>query len=412
MYINTDDWLMQQALQLARQANDMNEVPVGAVIVLNGEIIGQGFNQPITTHDPSAHAEIQALRNAGQRLGNYRFPGAILYCTLEPCPMCAGAIIQARLAQVIYGAADPKSGACGSVFNLLPSDSRFNHRTECRGGILAQECGELLRGFFRERRNQVQTRVELTALLFDVDGTLADTERDGHRIAFNRAFAEMDLDWCWSTQLYDELLKVTGGKERLHYFIHTMHPPLPEVRNLNNFIIELHRCKTRIYNEILHQGGIPLRPGIARLLQEAKTTGLKLGIVTTTSRENVLTLLKVTLGETAINWFDVIAAGAEVAAKKPAPDIYLHAIQQLGVKPTSCVAFEDSTIGLKAAYSAGIEKIIITVTDYTRAQDFTGATLVLEHLGEPDNFCQQLAGKFVVPNYIDVNYIAQLFEKN
>lgn len=145
---------MQRALALARCAAEEGEVPVGAVLVRDGEIVGEGWNRPIKAHDPSAHAEIQALRAAGERLENYRLPGTQLYVTLEPCAMCAGAIVHARVAEVIFGAPDPRTGAAGSVFDLLPSDERFNHHTACRGGVMQQECGDLLRGFFRERRNK------------------------------------------------------------------------------------------------------------------------------------------------------------------------------------------------------------------------------------------------------------------
>ena len=143
---------MTRALDLAARAAAEGEVPVGAVLVVGGEIVGEGWNRPIASHDPTAHAEIQALRAAAARLGNYRLPGSTLYVTLEPCVMCAGAIVHARVERVVYGAPDPKAGACGSVFDLLPSDGRFNHRTECTGGILAQACGETLRAFFRARR--------------------------------------------------------------------------------------------------------------------------------------------------------------------------------------------------------------------------------------------------------------------
>jgi tRNA(adenine34) deaminase len=143
---------MQRALALATRAAEDGEVPVGALIVRDGEIIGVGWNQPIATHDPTAHAEIQALRAAAQQTANYRLPGADLYVTLEPCAMCASAIVHARIRRVIYGATDPKGGACGSVFDLLPSDSRFNHHTRCTGGVLADHSGELLRAFFRARR--------------------------------------------------------------------------------------------------------------------------------------------------------------------------------------------------------------------------------------------------------------------
>jgi tRNA(adenine34) deaminase len=143
---------MSRAIALAHRAADEGEVPVGAVVVREGRIIGEGHNRPIAGHDPTAHAEIAALRDAAARVGNYRLPGTTLYVTLEPCVMCAGAIVHARVARVIYGATDPKAGACGSVFHLLPSDARFNHRTDCTGGVLAEECSALLRDFFRARR--------------------------------------------------------------------------------------------------------------------------------------------------------------------------------------------------------------------------------------------------------------------
>jgi tRNA(adenine34) deaminase len=146
-----DDELMREALAMAQQARLANEVPVGAVVVSNGEIIGRGFNAPISKNDPSAHAEIQALRDAAARIGNYRLADCTLYVTLEPCPMCAGAIMQARITRLIYGAADPKAGACGSVVNLF-QESRLNHHTQVVGGVLADECGEKLRRFFAERR--------------------------------------------------------------------------------------------------------------------------------------------------------------------------------------------------------------------------------------------------------------------
>ena len=143
---------MQRALELGRQAEARGEVPVGAVVVVEGEIVGEGFNQPIGLHDPTAHAEVMALRDAARRLGNYRLPGSSLYVTLEPCPMCAGAIVHARVERVVFAAPDPRSGAAGSMFDLLPSDQRFNHATACEGGLLADESAALLRAFFRARR--------------------------------------------------------------------------------------------------------------------------------------------------------------------------------------------------------------------------------------------------------------------
>lgn len=146
---------MQQALSHAHNAWALGEVPVGAVVVKEGQVIATGFNQPIGTHDPTAHAEIMALRAAANILGNYRLPGCELYVTLEPCAMCAGAMMHARLARVIFGAADPKTGACGSVVNLF-EQKKLNHHTAVAGGVLAQECGALLKEFFVSRRRQMQ----------------------------------------------------------------------------------------------------------------------------------------------------------------------------------------------------------------------------------------------------------------
>lgn len=144
---------MREALTLARAAWDAGEVPVGAVVVREGEIIGRGFNRPISGHDPSAHAEIQALRDAAARLGNYRLPGCELFVTLEPCAMCAGAIMHARIARVIYGARDPKTGAHGSVLDLF-AEPRLNFHTTVTGGVLADDCGQMLSDFFAQRRRE------------------------------------------------------------------------------------------------------------------------------------------------------------------------------------------------------------------------------------------------------------------
>ena len=149
----TDSDYMQVALELAVQAAEVGEVPVGAVVVKDGEIIGHGSNAPIGRHDPTAHAEIQAMRDAAQRLGNYRLVGCSLYVTLEPCAMCSGAIQHARIARLVYGASDPKTGACGSVVDLM-NEPRLNHHTEVTGGVMAEACGALLSSFFAARRQR------------------------------------------------------------------------------------------------------------------------------------------------------------------------------------------------------------------------------------------------------------------
>ncbi len=146
-----DQHWMNHALKLAEQAELLGEVPVGAVLVLNNQMIGEGWNQPIRSSDPTAHAEILALRNGAKRVGNYRLPASTLYVTLEPCAMCAGAMIHARIARVVFGASDPKTGAAGSLMNLL-QDERLNHRVDCVGGVMADHCGALLRNFFQRKR--------------------------------------------------------------------------------------------------------------------------------------------------------------------------------------------------------------------------------------------------------------------
>ncbi|TCV86704.1 tRNA adenosine(34) deaminase TadA [Sulfurirhabdus autotrophica] len=147
----SDEFFMHQALELANQAWKIGEVPVGAVVVKDGEVIGRGFNAPISSHDPSAHAEIQALRDAANHLGNYRLADCSLYVTIEPCAMCAGAIMHARIARVVYGASDLKTGVCGSVINLF-AEKKLNHHATVVSGVLSQECGETLSKFFAERR--------------------------------------------------------------------------------------------------------------------------------------------------------------------------------------------------------------------------------------------------------------------
>jgi tRNA(adenine34) deaminase len=149
----TDELFMQQALQLAQQAALAGEVPVGAIVVKDCVIIGHGGNAPIDSHDPTAHAEINAIRQAAQKIGNYRLVGCTLYVTLEPCAMCAGAIQHARIARLVYGASDPKTGACGSVINLM-DEAKLNHHTKVTGGVLAAECGHMLSSFFSARRKK------------------------------------------------------------------------------------------------------------------------------------------------------------------------------------------------------------------------------------------------------------------
>jgi tRNA(adenine34) deaminase len=168
---------MRRALELAATGADQGEVPVGAVVVLDGNVVGEGFNQPIGRHDPSAHAEIMALRDAAGRLGNYRLPGCTLYVTVEPCAMCAGAIQHARLARVVFGTTEPKTGACGSVVNLF-AEARLNHHTDVVGGLLAAEAAALVSGFFQRRRAELRAAKQEKLQGGDMNADTAETNEN------------------------------------------------------------------------------------------------------------------------------------------------------------------------------------------------------------------------------------------
>lgn len=209
------------------------------------------------------------------------------------------------------------------------------------------------------------------ALIFDVDGTLAETE-EIHRVAFNQAFAEAGLSWCWSPELYGRLLRITGGRERIAAYAEET-----GLRALD--VPTLHRRKTEIFNQALRRGPMALRPGVEVLIRAAHARGLSLAIATTTSRPNVASLIEMTLGEGALSRFAAIRTGEDVARKKPDPEVYLQVLADLGLRAAECLAFEDSANGLRAARAAGIATIV-TPSRYTRQECFAGALQILDDL--------------------------------
>lgn len=224
----------------------------------------------------------------------------------------------------------------------------------------------------------------LEALIFDVDGTLADTEKDGHRVAFNMAFKQAKLDWDWNDELYGKLLAVTGGKERIKYYLEKFNTQFYKPDDFTRFIANLHASKTQYYMKLMEQRRVPLRAGVSDLIKQARKEGLRLAIATTTTPANVTALLHSTLGKGSEDWFEVIAAGDIVPAKKPAADIFIYALEQLKLSASQCLAFEDSENGLKSAKGAGLTTVI-TINGYTQEQDFTNADLILDQFGSKDD---------------------------
>jgi HAD superfamily hydrolase (TIGR01509 family) len=219
------------------------------------------------------------------------------------------------------------------------------------------------------------------ALIFDVDGTMADTE-EAHRVAFNLAFERHRLGWKWDPSAYRALLKVTGGKERIASYIHSLPLRAAECQRLLELVPGIHAEKTKFYSTVVRDGAVPLRIGVQRLLEEALAAGCRLAIASTTTAVNVDALLRSTLGPRGLEMFDVIACGDQVRHKKPAPDIYRLVLSTLGLQPDQAVAFEDSENGLHAAVAADLWTVV-TPSFWTAGGDFSAAGLVLRHLGTP-----------------------------
>jgi HAD superfamily hydrolase (TIGR01509 family) len=241
-------------------------------------------------------------------------------------------------------------------------------------------------------------RGELRGLLLDFDGTIAETERSGHRVAYNRAFAELGLAWSWDESLYGELLGVAGGKERLQAYIERRHPQL--LARASSLVPRVHEAKIRHFARLAP--ALPLRHGVLRLLREAGQAGIAVAIATTAARAGVEAILGREPALAAL--VALIASGDDVERKKPAPDVYLWALQRLGLSCDECVAVEDSGVGLRAALGAGLATVV-TVSDYTANDDFTAARAVLTSLGEADAPALSIRGPAPLDGIVDVDFL-------
>jgi HAD superfamily hydrolase (TIGR01509 family) len=243
----------------------------------------------------------------------------------------------------------------------------------------------------------------LQALIFDVDGTLAETE-ELHRRSFNETFRQHGLDWNWDESLYAKLLQTTGGKERMVRYVADY---VPHQRDVLDNLSALHKAKTKNYLSMLQQGALALRPGVARLIHEARARGLKLAIATTSNPQNVKALLVGAFGDDSPNWF-TIAAGDVAPKKKPSPDVYYQALEAMDVGPGNAVAFEDSSNGLQAALAAGLV-VVATPSRFLADENLDGALSVVSDLGEPDQPSHSIAGARFVKGYVDVDGLESVF---
>jgi len=247
---------------------------------------------------------------------------------------------------------------------------------------------------------------KLKAIIFDVDGTLAATE-ETHRQAFNAAFKEFDIPFQWSVSEYIELLNISGGKERILKFLQSKEFAAPGNESLRNYTLKVHQRKSEIYREKLIAGHIGLRNGVERLIKEARQKGISMAIATCTSTANVETVLKSALGEDALSYFETLVSCDLVADKKPSPAVYQYALANLGLKPENCIVIEDTSNGNRSALAAGI-KTVISTHPLTVDEDFTGASLVIDQLGEPEKNFAVSSGNSCGAGYVDVDLLEKI----
>lgn len=254
--------------------------------------------------------------------------------------------------------------------------------------------------------------MSLEALLLDVDGTLADTEGHGHLPAYNRAFRGLDLDWKWSRKLYRDLLAVPSGRERIAHYINRYKPDLGKhdeaVRaDQAKWVDTVHEHKSRCFRDRLQNGRVPLREGVDRLITQAHGAGLQIAIVTNASSATLQPFLEYALGERLRGYIDAVVSGEHVQRKKPSPDIYLKACQEIDRDPSECVAIEDSAMGMDAAHAAGLPTLV-TINDDTSDQDWANAGLVVDSLGEPDKPVRVIKSPGFDVTYVDLSVLQRL----
>ncbi len=251
---------------------------------------------------------------------------------------------------------------------------------------------------------------KLKAVLFDVDGTLSETERYGHLVAVNEAFKAVGLDWVWSPELYGELLKVTGSTERIGHYVKTFNPEYKHINeDVDALIAEIVKHKNANYKRIAESGEIPLRPGVERVLREIHGSDIRMGIATTTTPQNVDALLLGNIGGDVLDWFEVIAAGNIVPDKKPAPDVYTYALEQMNLKPEEVLAVEDSENGVRSAIAAGMP-VLVTKSEYSNGHDLSGSKLIVDEWGEAGKPFNVLEGDAMGHGMISLSLMSALLE--